>query len=115
MIRHKNYFDNLVALEGGLRARDVRHITTAFLSKIVEALVEEEIVVLEGFGRFRIKESAPSRSKVQNLASRPVKGQKAKTKATYKVTRVFRVHFKKSETFNRLLRLSKGPSGHKEK
>lgn len=33
----------------------------------------------------------------------------------YKVTRTFRVHFKKSETLGRLLRLKYGPSGQREK
>lgn len=115
MIRHKNHFDNLVAMEGGYKVREVRRTTAAFLSKIVEALIEGDVVVLEGFGRFLLKESAPSQIRVQNLAEKPRKGQKAKTKATYRVTRTLRVHFKKSQTFNRLLRIDRGPAGHKEK
>lgn len=116
-MRKKHEFDREVAEETGLKVRDVGRLTTAFLAKVAESIANGDEVVLLGFGRFRLKESPASNRDMQVLTRQPVKGKKAKKVAgvRYKVTRVFRVHFKKSEVINRLLRLKHGPSGHLEK
>lgn len=115
--RRKQYFDHQVAAELGIPVRQVRHITTAFLAKVIDALLERDLVVIEAFGRFLLKESAASNTRTRVLTGKPVKGKTSpKLKdEIYKVTRTFRVHFKKSETLGRLLRLKYGPSGQREK
>jgi nucleoid DNA-binding protein len=115
MLRKKHDLDQLVADEMGIGLRRVREITTLFLAKVAEALVEGDTVVLMSFGRFLLKKGKAGNSRVQNLAARPVKGQKAKTSDAFKVTRIFRIHFKKSTTINRMLTDKYGPGGHKEK
>ena len=114
--RKKGDIDRAVADEGGLKVRDVRTITAAFLSKVLEALLEDNVVILESFGRFTLRKSKPGNSALKPLKEKPVKGKKPK-RATevFNVDHIYRVHFKKSETFNNLLRLHKGPNGQTEK
>ena len=114
---HKSYFDKLIAEELGISARKVGSITSAFLSKVLEAIVDGDIVTLEAFGRFFLKESKLVGRSARILTAKPVKGHKArhKTDEVYRVERLLRVHFKKSETFNKRLQAKYGPSGRREK
>jgi hypothetical protein len=109
-------FDAQVAAELGVSKRTIREVTTSFLSKIVDALTDLDEAHLDGFGRLTLIEAKHSQKHVPILVARPTKGRKANVaKARYRVTRTFRVHFKKSETFNRILREKHGPSGVREK
>lgn len=115
--RKKTFFDYQIALEMGMKVKDVRAITAAFVSKIVEALVDYEVVVIEGLGRFNPKRCAPCVPTIGTLSARPQKGQKPKHKKgdTYEVDHYTRVYFKKSETLRELLRIKNGPNGQREK
>ncbi len=117
MMLSKSYFDQLIADELGVSVKRIRGITSSFLSKLLEAIVEGDIVVLESFGRFMLKESKLVDRSARILTAKPMKGHKArhKTDEVYRVERHLRVHFKKSETFSKRLHDKYGPSGRREK
>lgn len=116
MLLRKGHIDSIVAEELGVSVKKVRGITTAFLAKISESLVGGDIVVLEAFGRFLLRESKPTNRVTSILSKQPKKGEKLKkSREIYRVERNFRIHFKKSETLAQLLRDKYGPSGRKEK
>ena len=106
-IRRKHEIDGLVALEYGLTRTRVRHITSAFLAKVIEALSNFEEVHLDSFGVFRMVMEKPG-SKPTVMRAPQGKLQKVR------VQRKLRVHFRKSETFKRMLRDKYGPNGHSE-
>jgi nucleoid DNA-binding protein len=115
--RKKTFFDHQISLEMGMKIKDVRAITAAFVSKITEALVDYDVVVIEGLGRFTTKRCIPCVRTIGTLSARPKKGQKPKHKKgdTYEVDHYTRVYFKKSETLRELLRIKHGPNGRREK
>lgn len=105
-----------MALEHGINAKDTQRLIAAFLSEVLSALIRKETVYLEGLGRLHMTESNLRHKKMATLLEKPLKGQPAKThKERYLVSREFKVFFKKSEVFNRLLHSVYGPSGHREK
>ena len=111
-IHRKHDLDALVAETLGCKRKDVREVTTAFLSAVVEALSNFEDVHLDNFGRFRLVTE-----KAQEGFTTLRKGALTKNKRgrhmLVKVERKFRVHFAKSDVFKRILRLKHGPNATK--
>lgn len=117
MMLNKSNFDQTIADELGISVKTVRKVTASFLSQMLESIVSGEVVGLEGFGRFMLKESKLVGRSARILTAKPLKGHKArhKTDEVYRVERHLRVHFKKSETFSKRLQEKYGPSGRREK
>lgn len=111
-IRCKHDLEAMVALELGKTRREVRDVVTSFLSHALSALADREQVHLDGFGRFVLVESS-KKSSLPILYDRPGKGKLTKKipDKRHVILREFRVHFKKSDVFNRILREKYGP-GH---
>jgi hypothetical protein len=111
-MKRKFDLDAAVASELGLSIAEVKDITTAFLERLREHLSSQEVVHLDGFGRFRVVIS-PGSEKPHELTMVGQSGKK-KTKQLYTTHRKVRVHFSKAEPFNRLLRAKLGPASEKK-
>lgn len=110
----KHDLDVIVANVTGQEDRHVHRITTAFLTAVMDALVGQDEVQLDGFGRFRlVVEKAQDR--VTELTSPDFKKTGVKKKTRMRIKRKFRVHFSKSDVFNAILRKKYGPNVTKEK
>lgn len=97
----KSHLDRRVAVVLGIPVSDVSLITSTFLTEVMKAITEGDPVLLEGFGRFTLRKMAGLLTKLQNP-----KGQAILVSPTDK----FRVTFKKSHTFNALVRAKYGTS-----
>lgn len=107
-IWEKHDIDLMVATELGLRVKEVRDITRAFLERMREHLADKDTVQLDGFGKFHMTVyKGPVHVKLTNSRGA------IRHKKSSRVFRRFRVHFKKSQSFARLLRARYGPNSEK--
>lgn len=109
--RRKHELDAQVARELGIPQKEVRDISRAFLSAIMETLAELEEVHLDGFGKLRMVVEKASKNIIV-LAASNKKGKNGRIKL--RVERKFRVHFAKADPFKQLLRLKHGPNAEKK-
>lgn len=92
----KSDIDREVILETGLSERRVKFITQVFLQKVMELLVEGQVVVLDNFGRFQLAE--------QGGAPPPHARFGTGEKNTEETGVRFRVHFSKAAAFSKALK-----------
>jgi nucleoid DNA-binding protein len=113
-IRRKHDLDALVAEYLGFPRKEVRAITTAFLSALIDALSDFEDVHLDSFGRFRLVAEKPQKGFTELRKGTLTKNGRGR-KMLVKVKRKFRVHFAKSDIFKRILREKHGPNAKEKK
>jgi len=115
-IRRKHDLDALVAVDAGMSQKKVREVTNLFLSRIMESLSDLEDVHLDGFGQFHLTvEKASDKRRMLNAGFPNYKNMPKERTMLVRITRKFKVHFSKSDVFNRILRSKHGPSGEREK
>lgn len=113
-MKHKHELEAMVAQELGVSRKKVREVVTSFLSKVMETLTDLDEVHLATFGRFKIVVEKPSAATVKLRQGYPNRKNSKKTPVAYTVSRKFRIHFKKSPVFARILRARHGSSANKE-
>lgn len=109
----KHDLDGMVSRELGLPLKEVREITTSFLSAIRIKLVNLNVVELENLGKLTPAVSKKVRVRPLHVRTGPVpKGTKlGKPDTQYQIQRTTWVHFSKATLFNRMLREKYGPNG----
>jgi len=98
-MKRKRDLDMLVAADLGVTLQDISLVTDMFLRHTRAAIVEEGIVHLDGFGKFRLSEQPNSKLTLKKKGGEGITTVEAPPK--------LRVHFSKAPVFRRQLRESR--------